>query len=291
MVSAWMVRSNGGLWYDDFKDNNCVYIGKWDLGDVDFQKAPKEYIKSELIKIGKSSRGAGKIASEIKWFLDRVKTEDFVVTAAASSKKYAFGRIKGPVVNEKREIRGKGRIKLTEDYVYSRAVEWVGEVLGYNLSGYAKASLYPKQAVFEIRQGLLDELLRLIRERKSQRLSGFGPEGKKHKELKEYIKENPGLLGISNVIRSEIEYGFLSGDRVDVYFECKGGKYAVVEIETTYPEPGVYQALKYRVLLCAELLKDINTPEVQAYLVAWEFEGNLKKLARKYGVITKEVKL
>jgi predicted Mrr-cat superfamily restriction endonuclease len=286
-----MVRCNGGLWYEDFRYNDCVYIGKWHLGNVDFEKATKERIREALIKKGRTLIGAGKIAAEIKRYLFDVKPEDFVITATASSRKFAIGRIKGKAVNEKRKIRSRGQTKLIGDYVYSRPVEWISELNGYDLTDFAKASLWPKQAVFEVREGFLAEVLSLISAGKTRRFYKPGPESKEHKELKKYIKDNPEVLGIKNVKDTQNEYAFISGDRVDVYFECKGGKYAVVEVETTYPKPGFYQALKYRVLLSAQIGEDIKTRNVQAYLTAWYLDDELKELGRKYGVITKEVKL
>ncbi len=120
---------------------------------------------------------------------------------------------------------------------------------------------------------------------------GFGGEGEEHKKLKKWVKDNPGQLGINGVVYAKDEYIFPSGDTVDVYFERSGNKFTVVEIETVWPEPGFYQALKYKVLKCAEARLDIKSADVDAVLVAWSIPAELRKLCRKYGVRCVEKKI
>jgi len=120
---------------------------------------------------------------------------------------------------------------------------------------------------------------------------GSGGEGNEHKKLKDWIASNPKELGLLNVKNTEIEHVFISGDAVDVIFELDGGKYVVVEIETIDPLPGYYQALKYKVLKCAELGQDIKSPNVEAFLVAWSIPEEIKRLCNKYGIRFLEKKL
>ncbi len=98
---------------------------------------------------------------------------------------------------------------------------------------------------------------------------GLGGEGSDHRKLKEWILDHPEDIGLQAVLRSHLEYEFLTGDRVDLLFDLEGDRYAVVEIETNNPLPGAFQALKYKVLKCAEVGSDIKSSKVEAILVAW----------------------
>ncbi len=120
---------------------------------------------------------------------------------------------------------------------------------------------------------------------------GSGGEGKEHKKLKQWIAQNPQEIGLTNIKKTNIEYVFKSGDVVDILFEIDDNRYAVVEIETFDPLPGCYQALKYKVLKCAENGIDINSLNVKAILVAWEISQEIKDFCKKYGLSFVEKKL
>jgi len=118
-----------------------------------------------------------------------------------------------------------------------------------------------------------------------------GIESSDHRELKEWIADNPQSIGLFDVQNKKIEYVFPSGDRVDVVFELKNNRYVVVEIETSDALPGCYQALKYKTLKCAELGLPINSSNVQAKVVAWEFEPFIRNFCTRYGIMTHKKKL
>lgn len=118
-----------------------------------------------------------------------------------------------------------------------------------------------------------------------------GKEGKEHKRLKEWLAENYGLLGLTHVSKVEIERPYISGDAADIVFSQENNSFAVVEIETTDPLPGVYQAIKYRTLLCAEKGLPLDSARVKAILVAWAIPENIRRLCKKYDVKSHEVKL
>lgn len=120
---------------------------------------------------------------------------------------------------------------------------------------------------------------------------GSGGEGIEHKKLKEWVAKNPEAIGITGVVDAKIEYLFPSGDVADILFIRNGGNDVAVEIETTDSLPGCYQALKYRVLRCAELSRDVNSTDVEAVLVAWEAGKETKNFCSKYGIRFIEKKL
>lgn len=115
---------------------------------------------------------------------------------------------------------------------------------------------------------------------------GVGGEGIPHRLLKEWCASNPQELGLQDVIRvpAEKECQFICGDRADVVFEMPGNQYVVLEVETTNAEPGAYQALKYKTLLCAEQGLPIDSAQVSALLVAWQVPPSVRSFCDKYKI-------
>jgi len=112
----------------------------------------------------------------------------------------------------------------------------------------------------------------------------FGGEGEKHRKLKEWLARHPEHLGYTDVKTSKTEYGFKSFDCVDVFFERKDGSVVVAEVETYWPEPGAYQAIKYRALALAEKRLPLNSDKVETWLVSCSLSDEVKALCDFYGV-------
>ncbi len=115
---------------------------------------------------------------------------------------------------------------------------------------------------------------------------GPGGEGINHRRLKEWILNNPESIGLVDVIKKHQEYEFITGDRADLVFDLTGRRHAVVEIETDNPKSiavGAFQALKYKVLKCAEENVDITSDKVSSILVAWNEPDDLR-FCREYGI-------
>ena len=115
---------------------------------------------------------------------------------------------------------------------------------------------------------------------------GSGGESRAHKRLKEYVAENPKVVGLPKRSKATIEHPFASGDCVDIKFDLPGGRAAVVEIATHQPWPGAHQCIKYRALLEAERGDPLNGGKVQAILVAHAFDGETLLFAKRYGIQT-----
>lgn len=102
--------------------------------------------------------------------------------------------------------------------------------------------------------------------------SGFGGgEGKEHKALKEYIHHHPESIGIKGIKFSETEHDLLSGDRLDVFFDCKSIHYAIEVKPKTSPEGdiirGVFQCVKYKAVMDAMRVADSGNYENDTLLV------------------------
>ena len=107
-------------------------------------------------------------------------------------------------------------------------------------------------------------------------------EGPAHLELKERIAREPSLIGINAVDEAIIEYEFPSGDRADIVFRCKGGRYSIVEVEMVDARVAVFQMVKYKALLCAKLREPLDSDLVEAVLVAPFISPEIKEFASQY---------
>ena len=86
---------------------------------------------------------------------------------------------------------------------------------------------------------------------------GDGGESDSHKELKEFIYNNPQVIGIKEYVYKEMEHTLLSADRIDVWFEQKDGSCIAVEIKSAKScdadiMRGLFQCVKYKAIMDAE---------------------------------------
>lgn len=120
-----------------------------------------------------------------------------------------------------------------------------------------------------------------------------GGESQQHKRLKQHVLDNPHCIGIdSRAVQSKFpEQKLLSGDSVDVFFSTDPIAY-LVEVKSILSSEddlkrGIYQCLKYRVVLAAHLEKPFDTNEVISVLVTEvDLPPDLAKLAKRLGVKT-----
>ncbi|UAB73881.1 hypothetical protein INR79_22330 [Vibrio sp. SCSIO 43132] len=99
-----------------------------------------------------------------------------------------------------------------------------------------------------------------------------GGEGQQHKELKEYIANNPSAIGLSDSWpKGEIEFGLPSGDSVDVMFSYRQQMVAV-EVKSRISDSadinrGLFQCVKYQAVTEAMLGTQGKPQNVQTLLV------------------------
>jgi hypothetical protein len=113
-----------------------------------------------------------------------------------------------------------------------------------------------------------------------------------HFKLKEFIASHPEAIGLIPESSTQVEYRFLSGDRVDIVFGTGPDKWIVVEIkdgEIGELVMGVYQLVKYRALLQAEKSHN-DYAEVDAFLVAYEIPADVSLFAAKLGIRCKIIR-
>jgi hypothetical protein len=120
---------------------------------------------------------------------------------------------------------------------------------------------------------------------------GLGGEGLDHRRLKEWLRQHPEAIGITDAIHVTAEYVLPSGDCADLVFQRRDGGFCVVAIETTASLAAAYQLIKHRALLCAEQGLALNDPDVDAFLVAGSLPGPVKEFCQRYDVVTRQFSL
>ena len=86
---------------------------------------------------------------------------------------------------------------------------------------------------------------------------GSGGEGDSHKELKEYIYNNPHVIGVEDYTEKKKEHKLLSADRIDVWFKQSDGSCIAVEVKSHISSEadvlrGIFQCVKYKAIMDAE---------------------------------------
>lgn len=117
-------------------------------------------------------------------------------------------------------------------------------------------------------------------------MSGAGGEGKEHKAIKDFIASHPESIGIRGVKLAKTEEELLSGDRLDVYFECRNKIHYAIEVKPkTSPEKdvlrGIYQCVKYKAVMDAMRVFDNDNYENNTLLV---IAGKMSDLCRHVAI-------
>lgn len=108
---------------------------------------------------------------------------------------------------------------------------------------------------------------------------------------------NPEYLGLSS---SEIKENWMDPvrpyllptmDLPDIVFSYGKGFYLAAEIETTNAEPGAYQCIKYRSLICAQRELKLDDPSVSAALVAFKIDSRVKSICDRYRIARRTKRL
>jgi len=108
---------------------------------------------------------------------------------------------------------------------------------------------------------------------RENRFHPFGGEGKLHLSLKTFVSQHPELLHstLGKDLTSEVEYSFLSNDRLDVILKAED-EWIGIEVKTSECNEdelirGLFQVVKYKALLRATLLMKSETKGFRCMLV------------------------
>lgn len=118
-----------------------------------------------------------------------------------------------------------------------------------------------------------------------------GGEGPIHKSLKEYIAADPETALNEPGLRTiEVEYPFVTGDRIDVLLEDKNGRPVTVEVEVDCDDnelAGPLQCMKYRSLIA--YLCEWRVAEVRTVLAARSIAHAVKNRCNEYDIQIVEI--
>lgn len=117
---------------------------------------------------------------------------------------------------------------------------------------------------------------------------GAGGESAAHRQLKLYVADHPIEFGLSSSAVAQVEYAFVTGDRVDVLFENHLPDRTVVEVEVEGEKNvciGIHQAVKYRALAAVDSDFPLVTSRVRSIVVAYATDYPLAlRLSDRYDV-------
>jgi hypothetical protein len=124
-----------------------------------------------------------------------------------------------------------------------------------------------------------------------------GGESPDHLALKEFVKNNPTVVGIAKRYGPGIsEKGIPSGDRIDVFFEA-GQEWVGVEVKSAVSNEadivrGLFQCVKYRAVLNAMLIAEQRDIDARSILVLENtLPANLLSLKNMLGIeVVEQVK-
>ncbi|MFZ3090050.1 MAG: hypothetical protein WA240_05425 [Nitrospirota bacterium] len=134
-----------------------------------------------------------------------------------------------------------------------------------------------------------------IEKAKSEAVSIYkrgGGESITHKQLKNYVANNPSSIGLKSVMAVSVEHLFPSGDKVDIAFELENSNWTVVEIEIEgllQTLIGLFQSVKYRALQEAVIKSQNIHGNVVGMLVAKSIPSEIKSLADVLSIKTVEI--
>lgn len=125
--------------------------------------------------------------------------------------------------------------------------------------------------------------------------SGGGGEGPEHLALKEFVRDNPSVVGLpTSFPRGAVEAPLPSGDKLDVLFHARSRMLAV-EVKSRISNTvdltrGLFQCVKYQAVMKAERGFKNGIYSIDAVLVVGrEFPDSLKPLQNSLGVEVIEV--
>lgn len=197
-------------------------------------------------------------------------------TLAAVGAKHGWKRRPPPplhslIVNEITRLPGRGiNGFMAESYRKARGNDAKRAVLK---AVYAAAHNYPHWAELCAMLAVpLDDTALADAVEKARRTRGRGGEGPAHLALKLFVRDNPHIVGLApGSPRGKEECPTASGDCVDVVFERRRLRFAV-EVKPHHASEGdmvrgVFQCLKYRVILEAETALEGEDRAVRVLLV------------------------
>ncbi|OKA27490.1 hypothetical protein [Bacillus cereus] len=135
----WLVRTDGGIYYNNFLDGSYISIG-WNefLNKSDFRnEKANENIKERLLK-EYPDKQPGRIYSQIRNFIYEINIGDVVMIPSEKAEEISFGIITSEVYNK--EV-------TDESFIKSRKVNWIKHIEKDSLDPYLFKMMQAHQAI------------------------------------------------------------------------------------------------------------------------------------------------
>lgn len=153
MKNGWMIRAgNGGRYFDEFNDNDCVAIGWNSLGDLRNYTSPEALKEAYIQHFGnaKPGRTANALAM-IRKFRDDIKQGDTLITYSQEHREYLVGEDLG-------QYEFRPEPEQVGEFQHIRKVKWLGRVSRDQFSQATRNSLGSVLTVFSLSDTVISEV-------------------------------------------------------------------------------------------------------------------------------------
>jgi len=172
----------------------------------------------------------------------------------------------------------------------------INKVLNFKTNYVYKGFGAGHTGLSEITKSQFEELISLFKqpllnkmpiyEAKKRHGHGTGEESVEHRELKNYVAQNPSkVLGEEGLVTIDVESSFPTNDRADIVLEDKYGRIIGTEIEVEVndgDEQGPLQSIKYRRML--EWMFERSLGDSRSFLVANKISKKIIEKCKKYEI-------
>ncbi len=151
----WLVRGEGGAFYDDFLINDYIAIG-WNeisVKEVNQNVGNSDLIRSKLISVKgllsntRNKRKMGSAAKQMIKFQSDIRPGHIILVPSYNSEIFSVGIVRGEAYTEKDEDK-----LITCPYTKRRHMEWIGKFNRYQADPLLQKVVYAAHTVSEITQ-------------------------------------------------------------------------------------------------------------------------------------------
>lgn len=151
----WLVRGEGGIFYDDFLINNYIAIGWNEISaeEVDQNVWNSDTIRAKLISENglafnsKNKRKMGSAAKQMIKFQNDIRPGHIILVPSQNSERFSVGEVVGEVYSEEKEEK-----LLACPYVKRRKIKWIGKFNRFKADPLLQKVVYAAHTVSDITQ-------------------------------------------------------------------------------------------------------------------------------------------
>lgn len=152
----WLVRTQGGLYYDNFRNNNFIAIGANEISLSDIsdsrknEKNPNDLLTQRIKKLLKDEKQPGYLAGQLMKFTYSIKKNDIVLIPSVSSSLISIGEVAETPVTLANNIQSKDP-KICP-YVKRKKIRWLKDVKRDNLDANLYKMLFSHHIISDASQ-------------------------------------------------------------------------------------------------------------------------------------------